>query len=473
MLRSFSTRSALCICTFLLGLVYAENYCQAQGIATALIGGAEAKSAVDRAGDQARSSIEVARRAGDGLISREASELMLMSDNANLILNNALQEGRRTLNQSETNFFGQLQLTTANLQAMVPKAFELKDTAVVDVAHLESEVPFVKVPLFVQRVTGLAQVRSNSDFHLGIVAFGITPGTEGSTSTITVALQSEDNILQNAIINPKASGEADISIRNADLMRVHIDDDTVVVVPAFVKITVVEQKKHIWSSVPKPRTVTARFFITLYPRQAGVITVTSQVPVYTWVFKDRMKSDKVEMGDGTTISQHTFHLAARGAGITSPKQGDEMLANPERYCELRWGNDSALCDKTRGVSQHKFWHEDVDISSLPTEDGRRVDWGLTIQGEKRAFWIEADRYVWTLVGSHSVTSPPVSLMWGATSQPIKVPDDATSYQITGSTVSKKLISLGPGMSVPGFLTVSAPTTAPNSVMFVNVGQPEL
>ena len=444
----------------------------AQGVATALIGGAEAKSLVEKAGDQAHTAIVTAQSVGDGFMSRGASELQLMADNGNLILSNALAEGRKTLNQTETNFFGQLQLTTANVQAMVPKAFELKDTAVVDVAHLESSIPFLHVPLFVQRVTGLAQVRSESDFYLSITAFGITPGTEGASSSISVAIQTENNVLRDVIINPKASGEADITIKNSELMKVHTDDNTLIVVPVFVKITATEKKAHLWSK-QTPHTVTARFFITLYPRQAGTLTVVAHVPVYKWVLTERAKSETEPLGDGTRYNNvpYTFHLVAKGDGKTHPKPGSEKLENVERYCDLTFGNDTALCDKTRGRTQHKFWEEDPDISSLPTEDGRKFDWTATVQGERRNFHIEADRYTWTLVGEQPSAPISVPIFWGMTAKAV-IPDETTTYEITGITVTKRRLSLGPGMSDPGFMTVLPPSEPPNRAVYFKVELPD-
>lgn len=140
---------------------------------------------VKSAADAAQRAISQAELAGNGLISKFGSELAVAAANADLVLGSNIDKAAGRLDPVQKNMLGQLSQMTQTVAALSDSAYDLKDTAAIDMAQLADASIFASVPYYIRRVDGVAQVVGEADYRMRVLAFGLAPGTEGKSSQLS------------------------------------------------------------------------------------------------------------------------------------------------------------------------------------------------------------------------------------------------------------------------------------------------
>lgn len=437
-----------------------------QTIVTAVVGDLAARDIIKRAGDQVNSSINLAEQTGNGLISKSASELSVLTKGAGLVVGDNIDKATRSLGVDEQNLLGRIYSLTQSLAQMQGTIFDLKDTAVIDFANLSEVVPFKKLPFFIQRIDGIAQVISEGEYHMRVLAYGLTPGTEGKSSALSlVTIKQGRELTITTRISISGAGVADIFIPSRELIA-YFNESRPVILPIELRMTVTEKKGFIFKK-DSLTTISAPVGLALYPQRAGTVTVTAKYPVYGWV-KATCPPDKTcpreskreRAGDGERSSMLTQEIRVAG-GLSNPKPGAQHLENAEWHC---WAWFSGRAD----VCGEQAWWRFASRPSI-TEDGTYASWGVNFGGESREWWLSADVYNYVVTGEGS-DSKPYPIYWNK-SAVFELPEGYTHVSIDGSTITKQPISLVEFTSMPGFMTYVNVSPAPTPKVSYSIGAP--
>jgi hypothetical protein len=422
------------------------------------VSGLVAKDVINDASKAADDAIGHAQMAGSALISQGASQLAVLEQNAGLIMAGDLDKFGRDLSVDEENLLGQVYSLTQQVKAAKDGAYKLKDSTAIDVASLTGALPFVKVPYFIQRIDGLAHVNSDSDYHMDVAAYGITPGTEGSASEVTVINASTKTIIPTTV-SVTHKGEAQVIFANATLASM-FDSKKVVVLPVILTVTVVDTKGFIihWH---KKTQITAKVALSLFPKVAGTVTVTAFIPQYAWKrMPQGAETEHRREGDGEPDPFLTQNITVPG-GLTNPQPGYQHLENVMWHCNAWWSGRRDVC------GYQAYWRM-ISPPSI-TNDGTEASWSMKSNGESREFWITAEKYSYDYTGDATDTKT-YDLFWGR-SQTIDMPSKVTHYSVQGQTITKQSISLTGHQSMGDFMTFVGQTGEPDPTISYQIGTP--
>lgn len=370
-----------------------------------------AKGIIDDAQKTAGNLISQAQGAGNGLVSHAGSELNTAAQSAILLLGNDINKKVEDLDAGEQNaLVAILQLEQwANTQ--MGKAYDIKDTSVVDLTNWESHWLITKTPdFFVQSIRGTALLPEPGDYHITVTALGLGVSSE-SKASITASIDGRPIVLSD-IDQTKQSGVAIIALPNASISPLF---DQKVLVVKTLKLTVVLTRRHWYGS----RTHSYDFpvYLTLYPKQVATVTVQVTTPTFGWVPAADVVSAPIVTQDKDGCKYCDSSCAANNAldvKVPGPASGPPVL-NGERIV-------SANLECTTGSTCAFNGQQRVSIVSNGTEAS--ATWVTC--SHPTQWYLRAHAQVWEQTGSTSTNQTYDVLI----DNPITVPIAANASLVT-------------------------------------------
>ena len=431
--------------------------------ATAQIGGVitalSAKQIITDGQRAVDEGLDRAKATGSALISQTASSASILIQTISMELGGNLSDLRRDLRPEEVTLLGKISDLTAQLNSLQAAAYDFKDSTIIDLSQMEAALPFVHLPYFIQRVRGISQVVSEGDYHMTLSAFGLTPGSQQTESSVRLVDAQTSKEIETHV-NITGSGQASIIIMNAAL-KSYFDANRVVVVPVDVEMTVLQRRRFL---PDRPIKVVAKVGLSLFPEKAGHVTVTTYKPTYDWVKVQTTDTPHVASGDGEQGSTVRQELTLPGSGLINPHVGSQVYANLHQHCVMK-ANVNAPCNN--GDVSQNGWFEIIEFPSV-TNNGTKLEWEAKGYHAPKFVWVTYDRLEYQLTGE-ATTKKDYDLFWGH-SVDIPLPEGFSRYRVDGKSITFQDISLPGGRSSP-LLQFDNVTPAPNSVAIYNVSPP--
>ncbi len=259
----------------------------AAGVATAIateLAGQKVSDIVDDFRRTGTALIDQATASGNALISRGANEANVLARNMALQLRDQLDETFDDLDEQRRLFVIEAEAIRRDLAAVKDEAYEIKDTAALDLNALVTSFPFVKDEFFVQAVRGLAYLPTKSRFELTVLA--TTLGIQENVETQLRVLKGHDGELEPIndvrVDQSRQRFTANISIPN-DTFADSFRGAELSIVPITLRFDVTRTTRGLVRSRNTNETFDVPVYLTLYPSLAGTTDITSKHPNFGWV----------------------------------------------------------------------------------------------------------------------------------------------------------------------------------------------
>jgi hypothetical protein len=283
----------------------------------------------------------------------------------------ALDKPLRELHEGERNFFLSLKDSTDKLTGLAKRAYQLQEVTNVDVSARINQLPLTNKATFISSIRGLSILEGKSEYPITVIGTGLGPGQSGMTANVEVLVDGKPV--------PKTRGD-DTSLHDtavvypsAAAFKSHGAPKAVITVPAVIRLTVI--RKGLFRD--NKTFIDTKLLFTLYPRYAGSVKVTADVPTYAWVSvpgqtdqqfsrrtadcgKDDQGNPRCGRG-GVTEELYSTPVA----GGNEPKVGYRRVINARCECGEPWWEragciyvDSLKCDVVnRGTQVFHQWQQ--------------------------------------------------------------------------------------------------------------------
>jgi len=235
-----------------------------------------AKGTIDDAKKAASDLLAEAQRTGNGLESNLASQLDAVAQSALLLLGNDLSKNIGQLNTAEQQALVALVKLQKSIKVDLDKAYDLKDTTVVDLTQWESGWWIAHTPdFYVETIKNTAFLPQPGDYHVTIIAYGFGINAE---SKADVSATLEGTPLKFAEVDQSKNGVAIMAIPN-DALNAYFQPNSLKVVTLNLSITISRHHFLGWRSNHYEFPV----HLTLYPAQVATAILHVSTPIYKWV----------------------------------------------------------------------------------------------------------------------------------------------------------------------------------------------
>jgi hypothetical protein len=237
-----------------------------------------AKGTIDHAEQAVQRLLAQAQQVGNGLESNAASQLDAIAQGTLLILGNDVTKQVKTLNTMELAALLGLEKATKSLNVDIQKAYDLRDTTIVDITQWKSGIPFTETPdFFIQTIHNTAFLPQPGDYHITLVGYGFGEVADLRT-TITAQLEGHPVALSE-VDQTTNYGTAIIAIPNASLQPLFRPTGLNIVT---LSLSVTVSRKHFLTGSTTHQ-YTFPVHLTLYPPQLATATLHVTRPVNAWV----------------------------------------------------------------------------------------------------------------------------------------------------------------------------------------------
>lgn len=234
-----------------------------------------AKGFIDDAEKAAQNLIAQGQQVGNGLISHAGMELDAAARSAMLGLGDDLNKAIGSLGQGEQSALSSILQLENTARSLANKAYDFRDTTVIDLANLERAVWFTHVPdFFVQSIKNTAFVPQPGDFHIVVTALGFGISAE---SKADIAATLNGNPITLTEVDQSQNGQAVLGLPNAVISPLFGDKMRVITLSLNLKLS----RRHFFGWKTKKYQFPVN--VILYPAQLAVATVHITTPVFSWV----------------------------------------------------------------------------------------------------------------------------------------------------------------------------------------------
>lgn len=403
--------------------------------ATTLVG-VTVKDLITEARQQATALLADGRSTGDTLITRAGDELNMLADNAVRLVGDEVDEKFERFDESTKNLLISLHAATQSAKSFAKKAYDLKDTAALDLRSLLGGLPLVKERLVLQRVDGLTHLKGGADYQMELIGSYI--GTPSEEHTTSIALAIDEAPVKGIRVTPLGLHHATLAIPNAE-MSAFFTEENLRILPG--KIVISQRFKEGWwvfaSWKEKKYEVPVHF--SLFPPYAGTIKVVARAQTLGWT-KAEPKSNTTTGGNnhcskkcsGWRGSPYEVGVSVSGGERTPQHLGDQrIVAISECRCV------SGTC----GFDEHN--HSIIDL------DNTRARCGWQGRSHASTWRITAQVEQWGPKDERDIEQS-VKLYWDRNVE-IRVPRNATTIQISGRLLTGTDVDILDGQPDPGGL----------------------
>jgi hypothetical protein len=217
---------------------------------------------------------------GNAMISHGANEANVLAQNLSFQFRDRLNESFDRLNDQEKMLLIESESIRQSLAQLSDKAYDAKDSFVVDLNQIVDRFPFVSKGFFLQSVRGVAFLPGAGNFQ--IRTFASTLGIQDGVTT-KLRLTVDGKEIESANVDQSQQrGLAIITIPNSALANKFKDND-LVLVPASLTFDV-ERKAGWWIfSHTENESYQVPLTFSLYPRLAAKVTAKARAPKFAWV----------------------------------------------------------------------------------------------------------------------------------------------------------------------------------------------
>lgn len=284
--------------------------------------------------------IDQAGATGNAIISRAGNEANVLAGNLDILFKEDVNLVFDKLSEERKLVLIEAEAVRRKLAAVKDTAYNLKDSAVLDLNSIIVGVPFIKDEFFVQSVRGLSYLPQASNFRIQIAA--TTLGIQEKVSTRLEVWKKNGNstrLLDGVIVDQSQQRFfADLALPSKHFAE-DFNDTELVLVPLIVRF-IVERKKGWWifSSLEK-KIYDIPIYLNLFPRSAGTISMHTKRPTYAWVpagtktdtYPTPNRHCKKKCGGEPTRGGNRIEFAVNG-GPEPFKVGNKRLINPRYAC---------------------------------------------------------------------------------------------------------------------------------------------
>ncbi|MGY6251846.1 hypothetical protein ACXIVK_00180 [Paraburkholderia caledonica] len=325
---------------------------------------------------QADQLLDEAQNTGNVLTAQIGNQISVIAENMQIAVGDDINKTFGNVNGAEQSMLQEAENWRWQLIATKKEAYDLEGTANLDIDARLASLPFVQDKFFLQSVSNTAMLPDAQSYDMKVMAsqIGIQ---EGRTSQVTL-LDSTGNEIDDKAPDWTEAHTAILHIPGTTLSPL-VSDSKLVLVPATLRFDIAEKKgisgffgqvSHTVYNVPLK--------LSLYPRQAGTVTITGKVPSFAWVQIPPPSFPSGWTTDGNcpnhcggdpirTLQRNHLQFVA---------QSDENIRNATLHCDAA-PNDPARPCSFAGVSFH-----DTDYQK-----------GVKISGDEHT--VVADWVSWT------------------------------------------------------------------------------
>jgi hypothetical protein len=243
-------------------------------------GGRKVGEIIDQFKQTGVSLIQQAEDTGNALLSRAANEANVLARNIDFRLGEQIDRTFDRLDDQEKLLIIQAEIIRRQLARMSDKAYDAKDTLMVDLNYLADRLPFVNEGFFLQSVRGIAYFPGGSDYQMKVFAstLGVQDGVR-TRVTLTIDGQPVENL---SVDQSRQRGQALITIPYS-VLAPYFKERELALVPANLRFEV-ERKSGWWifESTRSEGPFDVPLSLSLYPRLAATATVSAKVNQYAW-----------------------------------------------------------------------------------------------------------------------------------------------------------------------------------------------
>lgn len=399
------------------------------GPITAAIAGWTGLELLDRAEKMIPYAANQAEQTGDALLARAATEADILMRSINLQMSENLDKTIGALNEQTNLAYYRLAETLDSFEAAQTRAYRARDATVIDLAMISGSLPFVDQLTFVERIEGLAQFDDGGDFKLSVSATGLKPGIAGTTASLTLTINGKQISFTRE--QPANQNTRELFIAHGDLAPL-FSHDRIVVLPAEMHLRI---ERRPWYLVGKKvETVTVPFYLSLFPRKAGTLTVETRRPTYGWVaLGERLfdVSESADCGQGRCSGREPVYSKVCNVqgGNVETVGNQRIVGHPRHHCKPRWGPNS--CAYPGG------WFE---VSAVNIEDnGKRGRMDIRHWAERNDYGIYCKIEEYKEL--EPVTETLTAELFYDQNFEFVVPKTANYWRISGQTVTRRSLNV--------------------------------
>ena len=375
--------------------------------------------------------------AGDGMVSKMATEASVLSRSIEIGLAGQLDKAIRDISDKAVQAPLIRLAEVADQVARAERRFyRVRDTSIIDFQEIASSSIFADSPIFIQRIDGVAYLQQSGDFRRAVTALGLRP-MANRTATVRLLI-GEKNVLplrgETGAADPQNPGGAHTRtlVFGADLFAGRFLAGKVAIVPAVLEVVVTTNRTFLSPRVEK---ISSPIYIALMPRHAGEVKVSIRSVSQGWVKQPNEMSSKPTVSDdcGEGKCRYTFQIevpVARG-NHAKPMVGDQRIVDTRWTCKPLWGPTS--CTFPGG------W---IGIRTDVAGDKSRATMTIEHWAERNEyqFFVAFDEFMDTGMKQTDISVPVI------VGEPVtfELPPNTSSYQITGTLVNHAEINFAKG-----------------------------
>lgn len=387
---------------------------------------------------QATTLIADGRNTGDTLITRAGDELNMLVDNAVRLVGDEVDTKFDRFDDATRGVLISLHAATESAKQLTKKAYDLKDTAALDLRSILGGIPLVKERLVLQRIDGLTHLKGSADYVMELI--GSYLGTPSEEHTSTIAITIGQVLVEGIRVTPIGLHHAVMSIPNSAISQMFADEQ-LRILPGVISIT--QRFREGWwifkSWKEKKYDVPVHF--SLFPSYAGTLTVTSRTRDYGWV-KGDSKSNSATGGNnhcskncgGHRGSPYEVSVSVSGGERIPQHIGDQRIAGIKE-CRCVSG--------TCGFDEHN--HSLVDLNKT------RARCGWQGRSHPSTWRVTAEVEQWAATGEREVEQS-MKIYWDKNVE-IRVPISTSSVRIFGRFLTGTELDILDGQPDPNGIII--------------------
>ena len=402
------------------------------------LAGVTVRDLITEARQQATTLLADGRSTGDTLIARAGDELNMFADNAVRLVGDELDAKLEGFDETTRNLLISLHAATQSAKSFTKKAYDIKDTAALDLRSILGGLPLVKEHLVLQRVDGLTHLKGASDYPMELIGSYIGTPSEEHTSAISVRING--TTIEGLRITPVGLHHAALAIPNSEVSQL-FDEEQLRILPGVIVIS--QRFKEGWwifkSWKEKKYEVPVHF--SLFPPYAGTVKVVARTQEMGWV-RAEPKSNTATGGTNHCGKNCNGHRGSPYEVGTSVSGGERVLQHvgDQRIVGI---SECRCISGTCAFDEHN--HSLVDLNKTRARCGWQgrshpSTWRITAQVEQ-----------WVPIGERDIEQS-VKIYWDRNVE-IRVPLNSSTVRVSGRLLTGQDLDILDGQPDPsGLLT---------------------
>ncbi len=394
------------------------------------------KQILDQADRIFDDKLHQANQMANGLVNHFLTGLSALSEGARINLKDVLDKPLGEMKDFQRQLFINIKELSDRLEKIaVTEMYKLEEVANIDLAQRIGDLFFQKDQVFISSIHGLSLCSWKPRHTITMLATGLGPGEAGKKAEVTFFIKTDQGNIE---LKPD---EIDLSKHNQGVYTFakskfdkFFSTDSVKTLDLMTRLTV--KKKVLFGT--KIKTVESHIVLTLYPQQAGKITVEYTAPIYGWGFIER-KTEQFRTADcgggrcggGGRVESRTTTRVPVGEQSSSPPLGARKVENPGITCGAPWW-DPAGCR----------YVYDLSARVNPTKEFVTALWRVT--GVWVTMHVSYDIYEWKKIREEP-RKVTLNLIYDKNVD-FCLPNGVEYYKITGELLTNDRFELVTGQS---------------------------